>query len=199
MFKVTLSSQHSTVFFPKSRSSVPRKRGGCPSRKSKFCGNQHSEMTASLDESSGTLPLPTPKAKRFQFTRPRRGYTSRHSTPFHFRKQKVTFKIAATTTTNCSIPSDMRNLDVGILAEAMTNHSWSTCNNHLAFYKSEYLHGWHTIFYIKCISCHQLFSEFPSSKPLETDTTKDTTVNAKLRMNEVTMRLVLSVHCSGFS
>ena len=87
MDTITLSSQDSTVFFPTSGSFVPRKRGGRPSRKSKFRGNQHTEMTASLDESSGTLPLPTPKAKRFQFTRPRRGYTSRHSTPFPFRMQ----------------------------------------------------------------------------------------------------------------
>ena len=89
MDTITLSYQDSTVFFPTSGSSVPRKRGGRPSRKSKFRGNQHSEMTALPDESSGTLPLPTPKAKRFQFTRPRRGYTSKHSTPFPFRKQNV--------------------------------------------------------------------------------------------------------------
>ena len=137
--------------------------------------------------------------RKLKVTRPRRGYTSRHSTPFPFRKQNVTFKRAATTSTKCSIPSGMRILDVGILAEAMTSLTCPTCNSHLALYESEYLHGWYTTFHIKCASCHQLFSEFPSSKPLETDTTKDTTVNAKLRMNEMTMRSVLSVHCSGFS
>ena len=45
-----------------------------------------------LDEFSDTLSLLTPKAKRFQFTRPRRGYNFRHSTPFPHRKQNVTFK-----------------------------------------------------------------------------------------------------------
>ena len=155
-------------------------------------------MTVSLDESSGTLPSPFPKAKRFQFTRPRRGYTSRHSTPFPFRKQNVTFKRDATTSTKCSIPSGMRIPDVGILAGAITTLTCSTCNSHLALYESEHLHGWHTTFNIKCVSCHQLFSKFTSSKLSETDTTKDTTINAKLRMNEVTMRSVLSVHCSGF-
>ena len=47
-----------------------------------------------------------------------------------------------------------------------------------------------------------IFSKFPSSKPLKTVTRKDTTVNAKLpsgSMNEMTMRSVLTLHCSGFS
>ena len=199
MASVSLSPQDTTVFFPTSSTSAPRKRGGRPSRKSKFRGNQHSEMTASLDESSGTLPSPTPKAKRFQFTRPRRGYTSRHSTPFPYRKQDITFKRAATTSTKCSIPSGMRILDVGILAEAITKLNCSACNSHLVLYESQFLHGWHTTFYIKCVSCHQLFAEFPSSKPLGTDATKLVNVKLTRGMNEVTMRSVLSVHCSGFS
>ena len=43
---------------------------------------------------SDTLSLSTLKAKRLQFTRPRRGYNFRHSTPFPLRKQNVTFKRA---------------------------------------------------------------------------------------------------------
>ena len=114
-------------------------------------------------------------------------------------RQNVTFKKADTTSTKCSIPSGMRIFDVRILAEAITKLNCSACNSHLALYESEYIHGWHTIFYIKCVSCHQLFSKFASRRPLKTDTTKDTFVNAKLRMNEVTMCSVLSIHCSGFS
>ena len=87
----------------------------------------------------------------------------------------------------------MRILDVGILTGAITNLTCCTCNIHLGLYESEHPHGLHTTFYIKSGSYHQLFSKFSSSKPLETDTTKDTT------MNEVTMRSFLSVHCSGFS
>ena len=80
----------------------------------------------------------------------------------------------------------MRVLDVGILAETMTNLTYSRFNSHLALYESKFLHGWHTTFYFKCVSCHQLFSEFPSSKPLKTDTTKDIIINVNLP----------SVHCS---
>ena len=50
-----------------------------------------------------TLSLSTPKAKRFQFTRPCGRYTSWHSTPFPHRKQNVTFKRTATTSTKCFI------------------------------------------------------------------------------------------------
>ena len=81
-----------------------------------------------------------------------------------------------------------------------TNVEIQACGSRLVIYESEYLHGWNTTFYIKCSSCHQLFAEFPSSKPLGTDTTN--LVNAKLPvrgMSEVTMRSVLAVHCSGFS
>ena len=75
MAATTLSSQDTIIFWTTSGSYIPRKRGDRPSTESKFRGNQFMEMTASLDESSGTLPLPTPKGKRFQFTCPRRGYT----------------------------------------------------------------------------------------------------------------------------
>ena len=96
-------------------------------------------MSPLLDESSGTLPLPTPKPKRFLFTQPPRGYTSRHWTLFPHRKQSGTFKRAASIFIKCSIPSGMRILDVGILAEAMTNLTCSACNRYLVLYESEYL------------------------------------------------------------
>ena len=71
---------------------------------------------------------------------------------------------------------------------------------YLALFESEHRHDWHTTFYIKCHSCHQLFAKFPSSKPIIPDI--DKFVNVKLpnqAMNEVTMRSVLTVHCTGFS
>ena len=70
---------------------------------------------------------------------------------------------------------------------------------YLVLFESEHCHGWHTTFYVKCHSCHQLFDEFPSSKPMFPDV--DGFVNLKLHgkyMNEVTMRSVLTVHCSRF-
>ena len=82
----------------------------------------------------------------------------------------------------------------------MTKIRCSSCGMHLTISESEHHHGWHTTFYIKCHSCHQLFAEFPSSKPMVTDV--DKFVNVKLPekvMNEVTMRSALIVHCSGFS
>ena len=121
MDTITLSSQDSTVFFPTSGSSVPRKRGGRPSRKGifRFRGNQHSEMTASSGVRILRLnlpvlyPLPTPKANlRFMVSSL---LTSRTSDPhflirlffsfslffFFSEEQKVTFKRAATTFTKC--------------------------------------------------------------------------------------------------
>ena len=199
MAAIALSPQESTIF-PTPSTSVSRKRGR-PSRRSKFHGNRYTNkegIPVAVGDSSDTTP--TPKSKRFQFTRPHRGYTSKHSTPFPYRKQQVTFKRSTgTTSTLSSIPSGMRILDVGILAEAITKLSCSACGSYLILFESEYIHGWHTIFYIKCNSCHQLFAEFPSSKPLGTDATKLVNVKLPKCMNEVTMRSVLAVHCSGFS
>ena len=84
-------------------------------------------MSPSLDESSGTLTLLTPKAKQSQSTRPLRVYTSRHSTPFPYRKQNETFKRAATTSTKCSIPSGMRILTLeSSQKSSQTSHAIST-------------------------------------------------------------------------
>ena len=88
-----------------------------------------------------------------------------------------------------SIPTGMRLLDVSILADAMTKLRCSSCGKHLTLFESDHHHGWHTTFYIKCHSSHQLFAEFPSSKPMVSDV--DKFVNVKLpdkAMNEVTMR-----------
>ena len=128
--------------------------------------------------------------------------TSRHLIPFPLRKQKTIFKKSNSDTFSktAAIPSGMRLIDVSILAEAMTKIQCSSCGKCLSLFESEHHHGWHTIFYIKCNSCHQLFAEFPSSKPMMPEA--DTFVNVKIpkrAMNEVTMRPVLSVHCSGFS
>ena len=46
MAAIILSPQDTTVLLPTSCSCVPRKWGISPSRKSKFRGNQHTEMTA---------------------------------------------------------------------------------------------------------------------------------------------------------
>ena len=96
------------------------------------------------------------------------------------------FKISnRTVSETASIPSGMRLLDVSILADAMTKLRCSTCGMHLTLSESEHRHGWHTTFYIKCYSCHQLFAEFPSSKPMVTDV--DKFVSVKLpdkEMNE---------------
>ena len=111
-----------------------------------------------------------------------------------FKKSDDTFS------TTASIPSGMRLIDVSILEEAMTKIRCFFCGMYLALFESEHRYGWHTTFYIKCHSCHQLFAEFPSSKPMIPDI--DKFVNVKLpnqAMNDLTMRSVLTVHCSGLS
>ena len=201
MADIALSSQGSTAFFPSLPTSILQKQRGRPCRGTKFRGNQFTrreEASVLLDDPSETLQ---PKSKRIQYTIPRHGYTSKLSRTFQFRKQKTMFKTSSETVSkSASTPSGMRLLDVGILEEAMTKLRCSTCGKHLTLYESEHRHGWHTTFYIKCHSCHQLFAEFPSSKPMVPDL--DKFVNVKLpdkAMNEVTMRSVLTVHCSGFS
>ena len=75
------------------------------------------------------------------------------------------------------------------------------CPGYLTIFEGEFLHGWQTQFYIKCSRCHHLLAEFPSSKPMDLpETSKYVNVPLpKQGLNEVTMRSVLSVHCSGFS
>ena len=95
----------------------------------------------------------------------------------------------------------MRLLDVEILAQAMTKLKCPQCSWYLSLWESNTNHGWQTMFSIKCSRCHELFSEFPSSKPMEVPR-ESTYVNVHhpvRAMNEVTMRSVLAVHCSGIS
>ena len=100
------------------------------------------------------------------------------------------------------LPTGMRLIDIGILAEAMTKIRCLNCSHgYLHLYESESLHGWQANYSIKCYQCHQLFAQFPSSKPMDMQD-KTNFVNVHLPkdgLNEVTMRSVLSVHCSGFS
>ena len=199
MAEIALSSQESSSFFPSQPTSVLPKRRGRIYKVREFRGNQYTkrkEASMLLDNPSDMLP---PKSKRIQYTLPRHGYTSRHSAPF--QKQKTVFKTHnSTVSKTATIPSGMRLLDVSILADAVTKLRCSSCGKHLTLIESEHRHGWHTTFYIKCHFCHQLFAEFPSSKPMVPDV--DTFVNVKLPekvMNEVTMRSAPVVHCSGFS
>ena len=60
---------------------------------------------------------------------------------------------------------------------------------------------WQTTFSTKCLSCHQLHAEFPFSKSMVVPL-QSSYVNVQhpvLAMNEVIMRSVLSINCSGFS
>ena len=202
MTEMALASQQSTIFFPSQTASVPRKRMGRPCKKHcKFQGNQYTSRNEASVLLEGSSDTAYPRTKRVQYTIPRRGYTSRLAAPFPSRKQKTMFnKSNNTFYETATIPSGMRLLDVSILAEAVKKIRCFTCGMYLTLFESEHLHGWHTTFYIKCQGCHQLLAEFPSSKPMVPDV--DKYINVKLpkrAMNEVTMRSVLSVHCSGFS
>lgn len=54
---------------------------------------------------------------------------------------------------------------------------------------------------LKCEMCHLIHAEFPSSKPMSENkqTNYVNVIQSSRSMNEVTMRSVLVVHCSGFS
>ena len=198
---IDLSSSQSTTPFPSQTTSAPCKRGGRPHKGSKFRGNKYTSRNVSpILLSSYPSHTIHPKSKRIQYTIPRHGYTSKLPTPFPSRQQKTMFKtsdeIASAT---ASKPSGMRLLDVSILADAISQLLCSSCGKRLSFFESAHLHGWHTTFYIKCQYCHQLFAEFPSSKPMIPDVDNFVNVKPTRPMNEVTMRSVLAVHCSGFS
>ena len=88
-----------------------------------------------------------------------------------------------------------------VLAQAMGKLKCTKCSWYLSLWESENTHGWQTLFSIKCSRCHELFVEFPSSKPMDSlPNSNFVNVQHPVRaMNEVTMRSVLDVHCSGFS
>ena len=122
---------------------------------------------------------------------------------FNRRKYEVQLKVNNDTKTiKASTPSGMRLLDIGILAEAVTKIRCMHCySGHISLFESEFVHGWQTEFYLKCSHCKELFAQFPSSKPMDIPETSQY-VNVSLPkqgLNEVTMRSVLYVHCSGFS
>ena len=212
MLTMELSSQESEIFFPKSSSThITRRRAGRTSKRAKFHGNQHTQQQTidsssddpSIFDSSADTCITKTKYKRFRYKLPRRGYSSKFSAPFPFRKVDVLFKTSSgTTSTKASIPTGMRLIDIGILAEAMTKIQCLHCSHgYLHLYESESLHGWQANYSIKCYQCHQLFAQFPSSRPMDMQD-KTNFVNVHLPkdgLNEVTMRSVLSVHCSGFS
>ena len=77
----------------------------------------------------------------------------------------------------------------------------SSCSSPLSLHESDFDHGWQTTFSIKCLNCHLVHANFPSYKPMGVPP-QSTNVNVHhpvRAMNEVTMRSVLAVHCSGFS
>ena len=92
-------------------------------------------------------------------------------------------------------------LDIGILADAINKLRCTSCTTTLSLFETDFEHGWQTTYSIKCTSCHLLLAEFPSSKPMEVSPqTNYVNVSQPLRaLNEVTMRSVIAVHCSGFS
>ena len=133
----------------------------------------------------------------------KRGYCSLFRTPRPSRIRDVEFKTPEVTTISkrARQPTGMRLLDIGILSEAITKLKCKTCSSPLSLFEYDFLHGWQTTFTIKCPYCHLLHAEFPSSKPMDLPAqAKYVNVHHTNRaINEVTMRSVLSVHCSGFS
>ena len=97
----------------------------------------------------------------------------------------------------------MRLMDVGILSEEITKLKCADCSGSFCFFEIDSGRGWQTSFSIRCIRCHLLFVEFPSSKPMGIPAQSQSTLvnvhHPERAMNEVTMFSVLTVHCSGFS
>ena len=198
MTSMLISSQ-SPIFFPESSTET---YFGRPKKKARlFRGNQHTKGS-SQDSSISALPTPR-KRKRLALKLSKRGYCSFYSTPKPSKTRSVTFKANDDTVTSkrAGIPTGMRIMDVGILSEAMTKLKCTACSSPLSLYETDFTHGWHTTFSIKCFRCHLLVVEFPSSKPMDVPN-QSSCINVQLperSMNEVTMRSVFAVHCSGFS
>ncbi|KAI6657047.1 hypothetical protein LOD99_11208 [Oopsacas minuta] len=175
MTSLNLSSQESEFFFPPvSSTPIPLRKGGRPTKGSKFRRNQYTRSIretddiSSHDDSIFSSPTRT-SVKRVKTAILRRGYTSRIFAPIHQSKRYVTFECNNTTKhIKASKPSGMRILDISIIAEAMTKIACSQCHTgYLSLYKSDFLHGWQTDFYLKCSHCNHQFADFPSSKPME--------------------------------
>ena len=162
---MSLASQSSTFLSEVFTTPVAKTKIGRPRKKPKFFhGNQYSVTTPSQANSS---LKPTPR-KRHQpiFKLPKRGYSSKFTVPRSIRRDNVEFKSSGSSTYKpARIPTGMRLLDVEILAQAMTKLKCPQCSWYLSLWESETNHGWQTMFSIKCSRCHELFAEFPSSKP----------------------------------
>ena len=210
MTSMELSSQVSEIFFPQSSNTPgPPRKVGRPLKQSKFRGNRFTirSLNTSLDDSTSLdtsiiRSTSRHKSKRIMYKIPRCGYTSKISAPFVPRKRDVQFNSNTDTKIlKASTPSGMRLLDIGILAEAMTKIRCTLCPGYLSLFESDFLHGWQTDFYLKCSRCQHLIAEFPSSKPMDVPN-RTQFVNVPLpkrELNEVTMRSILAVHCSGLS
>ena len=171
---LALSSQETVNFLPPTSSTpVPPKRGRPSGSKNKcsFHGNRFTKIaTTSTDSSIDTFTSPQskPRSKRIKLSLPTRGYIAKYRTPYPPKQTKVLFKSdSSTTSAIASTPNGMRLLDVGILAEAMSHIRCFKCRYHLSLFESDFEHGWHTTFSIKCANCHHLYAGFPSSKPMD--------------------------------
>ena len=199
---MTLSSQSPTFFAPATQSRKPLGRPMGKVGSKKYRGNQYSSKDSELNISHSSIESTPRKRKQPVLKVTKRGYCSSIIFPQPSKKRNVEFRTpeGVRTSKRAVRPSGMRLLDIGILAEAIGNLRCTNCSSSLSLFESDMNHGWQTNFSIKCLSCHQLHAEFPSSKPMEVVESKLVNVHASNRsMNEVTMRSVLAVHCSGFS
>ena len=197
-----ISSQSSTFFPESSITQVPKKLGR-RKKSFRFHGNQFTSKSSQTTQSQSSIESSPRKRKQPALKLSKRGYCSLFTTPRPSITRDVEFKTpeGSITSKRAGKPTGMRILDIGILAEAMSLLKCSSCSSHLSLFESDFDHGWQTTFSIKCPYCHQLFAEFPSSKPMDVPAQSNhVNVHHPVRaMNEVTMRSVLAVHCSGFS
>ena len=196
-------SSQSSIFFPDSSITKSSNKGGRPKKVSRFYGNQHKSISPQPTQSHSSIESSPRKRKQPALKLSKRGYSSLFRTPRPSITREIEFKTPEGTTISkrAGQPTGMRLLDIGILSEAITKLKCNTCSSPLSLFESDFIHGWQTTFAIKCPYCHLLHAEFPSSKPMDLPAqSKYVNVHHNDRaMNEVTMRSVLSVHCSGFS
>ena len=206
---MSISSQSTTTTFFAESTSIPAgKRRGRPSGKTPykklFRGNKTitKKPTESLSLSQSSIESSPRKRKQPALIVNKRCYCCSFRSPQPSKIRDVEFRTpgGAITSKHALKPIGMRLLDVGILAEAMSKLSCTYCSSNLSLFETNFDHGWQTNFSIKCVSCHRLHAEFPSSKPMYVPQSTFVNVAPSPRaMNEVTMRSVLAVHCSGFS
>ena len=199
---VSSSSQPSTFFADRSYTPT-MKSGGRPIKKSKFHGNRFTSKSPLHSSSQSTTEKTPLKLEQPAFRLHKRGYCTQFTTPNPSKKRQVDFRTPddRTTTKRTAKPTGMRILDVGILGEAIGKLRCSDCSSPLSLFESDTTHGWQTDYSIKCEACHLLHAEFPTSKPMDVPPhARFVDVDQSPRaMNQVTMRSVFAVHCSGFS